>query len=270
MLIPAGTTPYRPDPLPQGDGSTCQWDHCVDASTAINIDRATVGRLRPTPTQVRKAADWGMCGGLSYSGAADATVKITGGKITPRVLFGIANGDVRAYVDGGWSVNASIDCDATVNTTRATNRFRGKHSVSVHDYAYRTNGECYCELNTESDHGEFLVEDPGTTAAGYRWWSSHLLYKAMQLRTGGHGCNIIAFRDTEGVTRTATSQGALRKSASTGSTKVATVPKGTHLKVIKTLNGGGWKRSNGTTAHGWMLAETPDGKRGYWMGKKVA
>lgn len=274
MTVAAGTTPFRGEPVNQGDGSTCQWDHCVDTSSACNLARASLDRLHPTGASFRAATGHGWCGGLSYGEAVDASITHYGIYAVSR--YGISNADMKALADSGASGDASILAAVTVNTKRATNGFTGNHTVGWYDYRWvdRPLSPCWCEKAGTAagnvDHGEILVKDPGTSA-GYLWWSCSLLYKACQARTGGNGINVVVFRDTEGSSWKAAEVHSIRSlptyaapSVVVGNTVVGHIYPGG-----RTQNGGGWTRADGTTAHGWVHIQLPSGAWGWTIGRSV-
>lgn len=280
MPVTPGTTPFRGEPLPQHTSSTYWQKDCVPSASALCVNRTTVDMLRPRPWDIRQAGQVLEYRGMSYGEAVMGVVTWTtkkGRKIVPTARYGITRTDFKAFVDGGHACVISIACQITVNTLRATNDYTGSHSVSVHDYRWCVSAsDCRCDLKGKAaaatDHGEYLVEDPGTTTGGWLWWSAALLFRAAEFRTGD-GINCIVFPDTEGVTWIAIREGEIRTEASytTGKRiKLASVGHAYHGGV--TRNGGPWERADGTVAHGWThvvyAGTTPDTyEYGWWAGR---
>jgi hypothetical protein len=225
---------YEPDKNPQIDGSEFAIVNCVPATCVMGADRASVGAKRPKTAAIRNASS-DTSGGMLYGDAVDATAAVTG--IRGRARYGISRADLRALVKAGHAVTISIACSVTLGTPFATNRYTGGHSVFVNSF--------------DATHAEFMVEDPGTTAAGYLRWPEALLFAAAEKRTNGHGINVIVWPDTDGVTRTAVMTGRIRAKASTEAEDLGRIKLGDTFTVVTTVNGGPWKRANGTTAHGW-------------------
>lgn len=268
------TTPFTDAPVPQiVPGAPYAQKNCVPATCGCNIGRSTVGRLRRSGAQVRAAsAAAHLDRGLSYGEAVDAVEVTTSNTVKPLARYGLENADLRALADAGHSGAISIDTAVTHYTSRKTANYVGNHTVGWYDYRWVTDAaNCRCELQGTTsatvDHGEFLVEDPGTTIAGYLWWSAGLLYRAAQARTGGNGINVIVFPDTEGVTRTVIVSGAaVRPKPSLSSPGFKYLGKGTYVRVVKTQNAGAWKRSDGSTANGWHEVHLADGRYGWVRG----
>lgn len=259
MTVAAGTTPARGEPIDQGDGSTCQWDHCVDSASACNVARSTLDRLHPTGASFRSASGHGWCGGLSYGEAVETSIDHYGVHAAAR--YGIANADMKQLADSGASGDASIDAGATVHTKRATNTFTGNHTIGWYDYRWvdRPSMSCMCELAGTAagnvDHGEILVKDPGVRA-GYQWWSAALFYRACQARTSSKGINVVVFRDTEQVSWKAVEVRGIRSQPSYSSgVQVGKTVIGRVYVGGRTQNGGGYKRPDGTTARIWVLIQ---------------
>lgn len=259
MAVATGTTPYRDEPVPQFVPST--WDskyNCVPAGAACNVGRATVGRIRLNGQQIRTASPAaGEARGMSYLEVEIGVEKLT--DLDVQVRYAATTTDLKNLADAGYSGLVSIDCSVTVHTKRATNGFTGDHTVGWYDYRYSTGGHCLCEkagtTAGKADHGEILVEDPGTTTVGYQWWSVTLLYKAALARTTdsnglSHGINLVIFPDVENVKRIGVGD-KFRDSPFRSSKAVKSVAKGQSYTVTGTINGGGWPRADGSTAYGW-------------------
>lgn len=231
-------TAYSPPGYSQIDGSRFQQQNCVAATCTDLIDRATVGRLRIGAPKIRTASG-DFSGGLSYSTAATAVAKATGGQVQLDVRFGLDRNQTRDIVASGRAIGISIDCSVTRYTAYRTNYFTGGHTVYVN--AYRVNA---------SGHAEFMVEDPGTSSVGYLWWPADLLYRAAEKRGGGR-INILAGRDTEAVKRKAIAAGTLRATPSTSGASKGAITVGYVYFVARTVNGGTWKRPDGSSSNGW-------------------
>lgn len=281
MTVEAGITPFRPEPLPQKSSSSFWRKDCVPASSALCVNKTTVDMLRPMPWDIRQAAGVTEYRGMSYGEAVMGVVTWTtkkGRRVTPTARYGVTRGDYKAFVDGGRSCVTSIACSVTVNTDRATNGYTGPHSVSAHDYRWcESPTDCRCELKGKPaasvDHGEYLVEDPGTTTAGWRWWSSALLYKAAEFRTGGNGINCIVFPDTEIVPWKAIRGSELRSEPSyqTGK-RIALAVVDRIYKGGRTQNGGPFTRPDGTKGYGWVHVvyagtDPSNYKWAWWIGR---
>ncbi len=234
--------------------TTFSKDDCVPATCALGADRATVGAIRKTHADIRRASG-DTEGGITYRDAVQATEKATGVIGTERL--GISSADLLALLKAGHAVTISIDTHATAGTKYATNHFLGGHSVYANSYTATSN--------------TVPVEDPGTTAAGYLDWPWALLIKAALLRTGNRGINVIVWPDTEGVSKVATGVYKIRSAPSTATGKqLALTVKGKAYWCSKTVNGGPWQRADGTTANGWWYILYAPGKRGYVHGRALS
>lgn len=233
---------------------------CVAATTAMLVERATVGRYRPTHVDIRRASGAPATRGLLMVEAAKAANDLYDVTLTPSL--GLSRATLRDTVGNGRAVGISISCAVTVNTSRRTNSYTGSHMVYANHYQVWPGGaRCYCEKRATYKHGEFRIEDPGTTYAGYLWWSADLVYRAAEARTGGNGINILAAPDTEGVPWRCTAKTRVRtkRSFSTGATLTVLVPGSDKHIGGRTQNGGGWKRDDGTTANEWVHIKTSKG-----------
>ncbi len=262
-----GTTPFRDEPYFQGDGSKFQWENCVLAACTELIGRVTVGRLRiPAPVLRKRTGD--KDGGVTYDQAASAVADETDNAIILRPRYGLERSQVRDMAASGRAFCISLDCTVTVGTKRATGTFKGCHTVYVNEYAWRTNGACECERElTAKGHGEFQVEDPGTSR-GYRWWSASLLFRAAEARGGGR-INTLVGTDTEGVTRFGKMNGRIRETPFTDGPDLGPVVLGQSYSVIATEVGGPWKRADGTVAFGWHRIEHENGT-GFLAGERLS
>ncbi|MGA0060615.1 MAG: hypothetical protein ACO3RU_13610 [Planctomycetota bacterium] len=259
--------------MPQMDGSTDASKNCVPATGAGLIDRATVSTLRVRGADVRRAS--GIYGrGLSYGECAAAVLKLTTAKGRPVQLdpaYGLSRATVKDTVAGGEACGVSIHTSVTRYTTRRTNYYIGNHTVHAEKYRWRkaSASHCDCEKRTTSAHGEYLVDDPGTTLAGYLWWSADLLYRAAEKRTNGNGINLLVAPDTEILPWQCVKRAEIRStpSYSTGRRLGYSVP-GRIYKGGRTETGGRWKRSNGTYGNGWVhivIGQTDAGYKWGWV-----
>jgi hypothetical protein len=234
---------YRPNKEGQIDGSYYQNENCVAACTTMLIDRATVGRLRIPARRIRQLSGVTTRRGLTL-GEAEAVAKKFGVVLEQRRLpaDGTQRGKLQALVAGGRGVAVVINTSITYGTPYATNQFRGSHLVISNQYAWR---------EIEKPHAIFVTEDPGTTAAGWLEWPADLLYRAAEASYGGGAIYTLSTRDTEGVTRQARKAGYYRASAAMSAKGLGRFPIGQSMLVLNTVNGGGWKRPDGSTANGW-------------------
>lgn len=226
---------------------------CVCAVTGQLIACATVDAKWPNHAEVRAAS--GIVGrGISYLEAENAAAKYG---VSLAARYGLSRTqalDAIAVAPFALSIDAAV----TLHTTRRTNNFAGNHTVFVVASNLWPAGErCACELLTTTRHWELTIDDPGTTVAGYMQWSADLAFRAAEARTGGNGINVLAGRDTEGVSWTGVGVHAIRSdpSYSTGSAIGQTV-NGHVYPGGRTENGGGWNRPDGSTAHGWVHIKT--------------
>ena len=223
---------------------------CVAATTAMLVERALVGRIRPTHVDIRKLSGAPISRGL-YMAEAVIAANHYGVKLESQV--GLNRTQTRDTIGNGRPAGGSIDCSVTVNTSRRTNSYTGNHMVYVHQYQYWPGGSrCECEKVATYAHGEFLVEDPGTTSAGYLWWSADLFYRAAEKRGNGL-INLLVGPDTEGRTWTALAARDVRTepSYSTGK-KLGSTKAGVKYAGGRTENGGNWKREDGSFADQWV------------------
>lgn len=249
-VVPKGASPFRDEPYFQMDGSEFESSNCVLATCTELIGRVTVGRLRVSAKRLRVLSG-DTVNGLTYGQAAIAVLKATGNEIRLEPRFGLDRDQVRDLAASGRPFGISIDCSVTIGTTRRTGSYTGGHTVYVGDYQHRAAvlNECRCERNAADAHAEFNVEDPGTHAT-HRWWSAGLLYRAAEKRGGG-AINVLVGSDTEGVQRRGAMKGRLREKPDVTSNDLGPVVQGKVYEVIATVNGGPWKRDDGTEAFGW-------------------
>lgn len=261
-------SPTRPKPYPQGDGSWAQWLNCVLATATDLMCRASVGFWRVPASKLRTITG-DTSGGVTFEQAAAATRKATGGEVELLPRYGLTRAELKTLIDAGRAAAITISCLVTRYTTRRTNSFIGAHAVYVNDYDWRTSN-CFCEKKRPGlDHGEFLVEDPGTTVAGYLWWSAELLYKAAEANGGGR-INVMTCRDTEGVWRKGRKSGAIRQSASVNAAKIGDIEKDKVYFVVSTRNGGKWvSDTDGETRTNWHRVKMADGKIGFTKGENL-
>lgn len=259
---------YRPGKLGQYEPRTStSADDCVCSVTASLIDRATVGGVRLDHQKIRRISG-DTSGGLSYLQAEVAAAKAPG-KVKLVVKYGISRDATKALATAGYAFGISIDCSVTVNTSRRTNWFRGGHTVYVNGYIYWPHGDvCSCELQTRVAHGEYTIDDPGTTSVGYLQWSAGLVYRAAEARTNGTGINVLVAPDTEAVTKRAIATGQIRSKPDKASPSKGAIVKGKAYYVEATVNGGTWQRADGTQADGWHRVKLPSGV-GYIRGEAL-
>jgi len=230
--------------------------------------RATVGYWRVAASKLRTITG-DKVGGVSFNQAADATRKATQGEVNLDPRYGLTRSDFKNLIDAGRAAAITISCYITRYTTRRTNSFIGAHAVYVNDYAWRTT-TCLCEKKKPGlDHGEYLVEDPGTTQAGYRWWSADLLYRAAEANGGGR-INVMVCRDTEGVWRKGRMKAAIRTKASVTSKKLARIEKDRSYFVPYTREGNDWvSDTDGGLRNDWHRVKYADGKYGFTKGEAL-
>lgn len=232
--------PYEPVKNGQIDGTPLDESNCVPATCVMGADRASVGAVRPKTAAIRKASG-DTYRGITFTDAAAATARVCGVKGVPR--FGLSRNDVRALLLGGHALTVGINCAVTRYTQYRTNYYTGFHAVFANSLVDQT----------------VTVEDPGTTAAGYLRWPLDLLYRAAESFTGGRGINVIAWPDTEGVTKVAVMKGRVRATASAQSKDLGPVVLGRAYSAVTTVTGGDWKRADGTTARGWWKVKRGTG-----------
>lgn len=242
---------YRNVPVPQGDGSRYQWLNCVCAVVADLIDRATLGHLRFSGADVRfETGD--RTGGLDYYQAVMVADKMTGGRVKLRAMLGADISDIRDGVAGGAPMGVSVLMPY------------GGHTVYVIGYYWTDRCQCERDLRDGVAHGEYTIDDPGTTKQGYVRWSAQKLYSKARARTGSLLVNLLAGEDTEGVNRAARRDGFLRSQPSMGAPTVASIRRGAGLRLQRTTNGGTWKRPNGTFADGWFYGTVSTSSKAGW------
>lgn len=225
---------------------------CVPQTCAEAADRASVGAMRTTHAAIRNAST-DRSGGMTYGDAVKATEKVTGIKGEPR--YSLSRDEVRKLCKAGHALTVSIDCSVTVNTKYATNRYTGGHSVFANSYAALDD--------------TFMVQDPGTTSAGYLRWPAALLLAAAEKRTNGHGVNTIVWPDTEGRSWKAVMTGRIRATPETDGKDLGKIVLGTTYRGGRTENGGTWTRKDGTTADGWVHVQYAASKWGWVRGEAL-
>ena len=254
---------------------------CVAAEVAMQVETATAGRIRPTHADIRKWVlthgggrdDKGNVRGLTLTEGAQAAKALYG--VTLVVLTGQTRTQVRDTVGNGRTAGISIDARVTVNTARATNDYGADktkmagHLIFVRQYREWPGGSrCECELRATYKHGEFLVEDPGTTTAGYLWWSASLVYRAAEARTGNKGIQLLVGPDTESVAWKCIAGTRVRSEPSfqAGETMTTLIAGADPHRGGRTENGGPWARPNGTQATQWIHIQLASGKWGWVRG----
>lgn len=232
--------------------------NCVPCTTRKLIRRATVDAHAPSTAAIRGASGAPSTRGLTYGEAADAAWLTARVKLTPS--YGNDRQEMFDLVDGGHACGLSGDCSITVDTERATNSYTGDHTVYVHDVRHvEAGGTCLCEKHSAATaHNEYLIEDPGTSSAGYLWWSASLAYRFGEARTVDHlgithGINLLVAPDTEGVKWKAIDDAQVRTEPSyTKGTGVGRLKVDTIYQGGRTENGGNWARGDATFGHGWV------------------
>lgn len=241
---------------------------CVAATTAQLINRATVDTIRTNHAVIRKRSGAPGTRGL-YLAEAIAAAKSFGVTLTP--YYGLSRNETRDLVAAGHAVGFLIDCSVTRYTTRRTNFYTGPHMVYGNSYSWWPAGEkCACEKRTATAHGEYSIDDPGTTSVGYLQWSADLVYRAAESYANGSGIYLLAAPDTEGRSWKAVSASAIRSlpSYSKGVT-LATMKLGQVFPGGRTDNGGDWRRGDGQMANGWAHLQQPNGKYGWSKGESL-
>lgn len=265
---------FHPAPNPQYAPSTSTSARdCVAAVTAMLIERATVGATRVTHATVRAKSGAPSTRGL-YLWEGQKAAKALG--VDLEVVLGVSRNTLRDTVRGGHGVGVTIHTSVTRYTTRRTNFYVGPHELYVNAYSDWPAGEiCDCEKRTSAAHGEFTVEDPGTSAAGYLQWSASLVYLAAEKLTsmyGQTGINLLVAPDTEIRPWKATIAGQIRSEPDYDKgTKLAAIVVGKTYKGGRTENGGNWLRKDGTKANGWthvvISGTSPNYKWGWAAGR---
>jgi hypothetical protein len=250
---------YVSDPISQFDGSTFQSENCVPTSAAVLADIATVGRIRLSGADVRRASGVASHRGLYQSEAADAVVALTHGQVILESQFLEGDGSQRTRLQNrivaGQAVGLVIDTHVTAGTDFRTGgptyTFQGLHEVVAASFRL-TDG-----------HAEFFIFDPGRRGRGWTWWPASLLYRAAE-QGGAGGIWVFAARDTEGVTRQARARGVIRAAPALTAASKGRVVVGRRYFVQATTRGGAWPRGKGT-AYGWHKVAA-----GYIRGDRLA
>lgn len=241
---------------------------CVAATASMLVERAKVGAVRPTHVAIRAKSGAPASRGLMLSEAASAVKSLYG--VTLEVKLGLDRTQVRDTIGNGRAAGVSIMCSVTVNTSRRTNSYTGRHLIFVSEYQEWPGGAyCSCEKRSNVRHGEFYVEDPGTTSAGYLWWSADLVYRAAEA-SGGGKISCLFGPDTESITWTANGAAQVRTQPtySSGLTIKKSVI-GAKYAGGATQNGGSWSREDRTIATGWVHIKLASGKWGWIKGRAL-
>lgn len=250
---------YVSDPISQFDGSTFQSENCVPTAAAVLADIATVGRIRLSGADVRRASGINAHRGLYQGEAADAVVALThGGVILESQLLegdGSQRSRLQNRVVAGQPVGVVIDTHVTADTDfrtgGATYTFRGLHEIVV------------ASFRLTDTHAEFYVFDPGRVGRSWTWWPAGLLYRAAE-QGGAGGIWVFSARDTEGVTRQARAKGFIRATPALTAPSKGRVVVGRRYFVQATTRGGAWPRGAGK-AFGWHKVAT-----GFIRGDRLA
>lgn len=246
---------YIGNKLGQMDGSTYASRNCVAAVTAALIDRVTVGGIRVTGAYIRKLTG-DTSGGITEIQAMKAATQATGGQVMLEPRYGLSPDQVRDLAKSGRAFGILISCAVTRYTAFRTNYYTGLHELYVQRYDAGTD--------------RYLIDDPGTTTAGFMWWPASLLHKAAAAGTGYHGLQVLVARDTEGVSRIAhLVPGTIRATPDVSAASKGSVQLGKAYNVLLTTNGGPWKREDGTTGDGWHKVRVGLTGSGYILGKRL-
>lgn len=260
---------YRPKPQAQFRPSTSTSGRdCVAASTALLIDRATVGAIHTDHAVIRKRSGAPATRGL-YNSEATKAAATFGVTLTP--YSGLSRNALRDLVASGRACGVSISCAVTRNTSRRTNSYTGPHRITAVAYSWWDKGTvCNCNRQTKDEHGEFTVEDPGTTSVGYQQWSAVLVYRAAEAHDRTGKISVLAAPDTEGRSWKAVMPGKVRKSPRTDAPALADIQTGKTYPGGRTDNGGDWVRKDGTEGDGWIHVRLGSGAWGWIRGEAAA
>lgn len=223
-------------------------DDCVPAACAEAVDRVTVGAIRVTHVDIRRASAKPFGGRLSYSEGVNATMAVTG--VQGDVRLGVSPADVKKLLIGGSALTISMDASVTHGTACGTYDFLGDHSEFINSY--------------DPVNDTFHLDDPGTTPIGFHDCPAALILRAALERSGQRGVNVIVWPDTEGVSWTARKVHSLRDLPSyktgkaIGATRIGTVYAGG-----RTQNGDPYPL-NGRTVDGFVHVLDPHTKRWLW------
>jgi hypothetical protein len=228
---------YLCPPYTQIDGSLYQQLNCVCASVTELMDLSSVGRIRIPAYEVRRASQ-DTSGGVELSTASVTSAVLSKNQATLTSMYALTRAEFKDVIRSGHHAGIIIDCSITVGTKFRTNYYTGNHAVVVAANSYR------------AEDDTFAVEDPGTVKAGWLRWPAKLLMHAAEAAGGGF-IYILRTKDTEAVTRTVRIKARLRANPDITSTSKGIVNPGQKFWVHNTLNGGPWRRPDGTVARGW-------------------
>lgn len=244
---------YRPPRQGQFNPNTStSAKDCVPATAAYLVEGGTVGLRKSDHAVIRKASGAPATRGLYLAEAAAAVRKLYGVELD--VSLHCSRNTVRDTVAGGERAGVTIDTSVTRSTTRRTGLYIGPHEIFLVSYHWWPKGEtCACEKQSQAAHGEYLVEDPGTSA-GYLYWSADLVYRAGEKLTGGYDkINLLVAPDTEGVTRTAVVAAYVRTHPNRTAKQVGRLVTGRPYYVSETSN------TEGTPGDGEGWCHVPTG-----------
>jgi hypothetical protein len=239
---------------------------CVPATTAQLINRATVDAIRTDHAVIRAKSGAPATRGLFLSEAVHVAASF-GVKLSS--YTNLSRNALRDLSAAGRGVGILINCSITRYTDRRTNSYTGPHMVYANAYSFWQKGEpCACELHTAASHGEFTIDDPGTTSVGFQQWSANLVYRAAEAYPNGIGC--LATLDTEGRTWTARTTSDIRSLPSyTSGVKIGSLVAGQAYIGGRTDEGGQWQRADKTYGRGWVHVKHGSGW-GWCKGSSLA
>ena len=214
-------------PYGQFDGSHFQAVNCGPAVTSELISLSSVDTLLIKAPAIRKASG-DLSGGVEGGALAKAANTLTG-YLYPIVYSHMADWRSVKDVIRHRPVAFVIDCSVTVKTPQRTNNFTGTHWVTAR----------------MRNDGSLVVEDPGTTYAGWKDWPWDLMKRASDF--GGNHFFLQGMA-TEDVQRHATRHVAVRDEPDRNSKRLGGLAKGDEVHVRRTTKGGAWLRADGSEA----------------------
>lgn len=233
---------------------------CVPESTRHGVNQCTAGGKDPSAYSLRKAVG-DFSGGMSYIQMTEATPKAAG--VQSWAKYGIEPVDAKAIVEAGHPTVWSIDTAVTRPYSIRTCYCNIGHSIHIPAGAFtvfQPDGDrCTCEKRITTRHGEYTMQDPGTSA-GYRRISASLLYKAALTRAGNGGVNILVLPDVTHVRRRAksTATGSIRARADGSSRSRGSIVPGRRYDIARPVRGTRY-RIGSRYAHGWFELEDAKG-----------
>lgn len=239
----------------------CRNKNCAVCCLAMETDRASGGRFKLTPTQIRNKAGvscYSGTGGVGYLAGATAVKSLTGGAVILTVTNGTPT-ELRDDIVAGHAAVVSLDYSTLLGRSCACDDdFGGGHAVYV-------NGARYANGTWQYQYHDPLCDGRRDYPRGYQWVAASIIHKAALDRSGGNGINYVVCRDTEDVWRVARSNYDVHSKPSLTSTKLGELRKGRSTHVRRTVNGSEWAEAR-TIWH-----EITWGSRiGYVIGKALA